>query len=218
MEVCKLCNDKHIITYKHPIFNMLFHECVKCQAIYKDSDNLVSEDKEKLIYDQHQNSMDNIGYVNYLKNFLDAAVYPFVKSGHALDFGSGPTPVLAHILNTQTAFDCEIYDYYYAKKEAVFQKKYDLITSTEVFEHLQNPLDILNEFYKILNDDGIVSIMTLFHPKDRQAFFDWFYIRDPSHIIFYTPKTFEVMAKISGFMIIDTNNYRYVTLKKLPKF
>lgn len=218
MKVCKLCKHKHLITYKHPKFDMTFHECLDCQVIYKDSCNYVSEEKEKMIYDQHQNSMENIGYVNYLKNFLDAAVFPFIQGGHVLDFGSGPTPVLAQILNTHEAFDCDIYDYYYAKQEEVFQKKYDLITSIEVFEHLENPLVVLNKFYEILNEHGIVSIMTLFHPKNKQAFFEWFYIRDPSHITFYTTKTFENMAKATGFKIIDTNDYRYITLKKMPKF
>ncbi|MCD4827258.1 MAG: class I SAM-dependent methyltransferase [Acholeplasmataceae bacterium] len=218
MEVCKLCKSKHTISYKHPSFNMIFHECKDCEVIYKDRFNRVSEAKEKLIYDQHQNSLENTGYVNYLNNFLDAAVYPFIKSGKALDFGSGPNPVLSQLLNAQDLFHCDIYDYYYAKNEEVFKNKYDLITSTEVFEHLDNPLDILNRFYEILNDSGIVSIMTLFHPKDESDFFEWFYIRDPSHITFYTPKTFEILAKASGFMILDTNDYRYITLKKLPKF
>jgi hypothetical protein len=55
--------------------------------------------------------------------------------------------------------------------------------------------------------------MTLFHPKEKDEFFDWFYIRDPSHVTFYTPKTFEVMADKVGFKVIETNNYRYITLK-----
>ncbi|BCR36481.1 class I SAM-dependent methyltransferase [Mariniplasma anaerobium] len=217
MEICKLCNSKHMITYKHPKFDMIFHECLDCEVIYKDKSQILSEEDEKKVYDLHENTIDNPGYVNFLTNFIDSAVIPFIKKGIALDFGSGPGPVLQHILNTKYQFKCDIYDYYYAKHKKVFDKKYDLITSTEVFEHLSNPISILNQFHEILKSQGIVSIMTLFYPKDQETFFDWFYIRDPSHITFFTPKTFEVIASLTGFKVIDTNNYRYITLKKLPE-
>jgi hypothetical protein len=217
MEICKLCNSKKVITYKHPKFDMLFQECLNCQAIYKDDSQCLSEEDEKKIYDLHENSIENQGYVNFLTNFIDSAVIPFIKKGDALDFGSGPEPVLKQILTTKYEFDCDIYDYYYAKQTKVFDKKYDLITSTEVFEHLSDPIGVLNQFHKMLNDQGIVSIMTLFHPKEQTTFFEWFYIRDPSHIIFFTPKTFEVLANLTGFKVIDTNDYRYITLKKLPE-
>lgn len=217
MENCKLCNSKHMITYKHPKFDIVFHECLNCQVIYKDNLQKLSEEDEKKIYDLHENSIENKGYVNFLTNFVDSSVIPFIKKGKALDFGSGPEPVLQQILNTKYQFNCDIYDYYYAKHIEVFEKTYDLITSTEVFEHLSDPVDILNKFHKMLKDQGIVSIMTLFHPKNKELFFDWFYIRDPSHIIFFTPKTFEILAKITKFRVIDTNNYRYITLKKLQE-
>jgi cyclopropane fatty-acyl-phospholipid synthase-like methyltransferase len=90
---------------------------------------------------------------------------------------------------------------------------YDGITSTEVFEHLWKPVDALQKLKSILKKDGILAIMTLFHPKNQDIFFDWFYIRDPSHVTFFTPKTFEVMAKKVGMTVIDTNDHRYITLK-----
>jgi methyltransferase family protein len=217
MEICKLCKSKNVITYQHPKFDMIFHECLDCQVIYKDDLQIMSEEDEKKIYDLHENSIENQGYVNFLTNFVDSSVIPFIKKGSALDFGSGPEPVLQYILNNKYQFNCEIYDYYYAKHTEVFDKTYDLITSTEVFEHLSDPVGTLNNFHKLLNAQGIVSIMTLFHPKDKKTFFEWFYIRDPSHIIFFTPKTFEVISKLTGFQVVDSNNYRYITLKKLPE-
>jgi hypothetical protein len=217
MQICKLCKSKNVITYKHPKFGIIFHECLNCQAIYKDKAQSLSEEDEKKIYDLHENSIENLGYVNFLTNFIDSAVIPFIKKGVALDFGSGPGPVLSQILKNKYNFECSIYDYYYAKHIEVFDKRYDLITSTEVFEHLSDPISTLKQFHEILNMDGIVSIMTLFHPKEQSEFFDWFYIRDPSHITFFTPKTFDVIAKLTGFKVIDTNNYRYITLKKLPE-
>lgn len=217
MKKCKICKSDKTITYKHPKFDMLFHECLNCEVIYKDDSNLISEIEEKKLYDFHENSIENQGYVDFLTNFIKASVTPFIKTGRALDFGSGPGPILSELLKDEYDFEVDIYDYYYAKDEKVFNKTYDLITSTEVFEHLSNPIKILNQFHEMLSKDGIASIMTLFHPKDQLKFFEWFYIRDPSHIIFYTSKTFEMMSKLTGFKVIDTNDYRYITLKKLLK-
>ncbi len=95
----------------------------------------------------------------------------------------------------------------------MFKVSYDGITSTEVFEHLWEPVEILKRLKSILKKDGILAIMTLFHPKDQTTFFDWFYIRDPSHVTFYTPKTFMMMAKKVGLEVIYTNHHRYLTLK-----
>ncbi len=216
METCKLCGSKNMITYVHPKFDMLFHECLDCEVIYKDDRHKMSSIEEKKVYDHHENSMDNEGYVNYLMNFVDSAIIPFIKEGNVLDFGSGPNPVLKEILITKYNFKVSIYDYFYMDNKDVFLNHYDLITSTEVFEHLFDPINSIKQFYKMLYPGGIVSIMTLFHPKEREAFYNWFYIRDPSHVTFYTPKTFEVIAKYNGFKVLDTNQYRYITLMKQP--
>ena len=192
---------------------MLFHECSICEVIYKDESLRISLMDEKEVYEQHENSIENEGYVNFLTNFLDSALIPHLNSGKLLDFGSGPEPVLKQILKDKYHFDVEIYDYFYAKNENVFNVKYDGITSSEVFEHLWNPTKILEKLKSALKKDGILAIMTLFHPKNREALYNWFYIRDPSHVTFYTPKTFEFLAKKVGMKVIDTNDYRYITLK-----
>lgn len=213
MDVCKICGSKHMKTYRHPKFGMTFHECLECEVIYKDLDQKISLTDEKKVYDLHENSIENEGYVNFLSNFVDSALYPFLKSGKLLDFGSGPEPVLKSILEDKYLFEVDIYDYFYAPQQSVFKDTYDGITSTEVFEHLWNPMDVLKKLKSILKKDGILAIMTLFHPKDQMTFFDWFYIRDPSHVTFYTPKTFKIMSEIVGLEVIYTNHHRYLTLK-----
>ena len=215
MNKCRLCGSTNIKSYQHPKYDMLFHECLNCEVIYKDETCILSEIDEKKVYDLHQNTIENEGYVNFLTNFIESAVIPFIKKGKALDFGSGPGPVLSELLKTRYQFDVETYDYYYDKNIEVLNKSYDLITSTEVLEHLKDPLSTLKMFYKMLNDEGIVSIMTLFRPISKNDFFEWFYIRDRSHITFFTPKTFSILASLLDFEVIDTNHYRYITLKKL---
>jgi SAM-dependent methyltransferase len=209
---CIIC-EHETNTFKHHKFDMTFHECTFCEVIFKDPLNHLSETEELKIYEYHQNDLQNEGYVNFLTNFVDAAVFPFVKHSKikALDFGSGPNPVLSHILKSKYGYDVDIFDYFYAKKRVFENQTYDLITSTEVIEHLQQPLEAFKLFKKHLKNEGILSVMTLFHPKDQEVFMEWFYIRDPSHIVFYTPKTFDVISDIVGLKLIFDNDHRYAT-------
>jgi len=215
MQTCKICGSSKLISYHHPKFNILFHECKTCEVIYKDDRHKISLDDEYKVYENHQNTLDNEGYVKFLSDFIDQTVIPYKKCGDLLDFGSGPSPVLSYILKRQYMFHVSIYDIFYAKGVNVFNKTYDVITSTEVFEHLSNPNETFVKLKKSLKDGGILAVMTLFHPNNLDKFNDWFYIRDPSHITFYTPKTFKVLAKKHGFEVLYTNEHRYITLKKI---
>ena len=212
---CKICGTP-TISFKHPKLDILFHECPFCELIFKDPANQVSMEMELAKYDQHQNGDDNLGYVNFLTNFIDSAVIPHIQKGLVLDFGSGPNPLLSKILVEKYKFSVEIYDIFYAKQQVFIGKQYDLITSTEVIEHLSDPLASFKLFDQILAPGGYLSIMTLFYPKDREQFFGWFYIRDVTHLSFFTPRTIEVVAKKIGFNLIETNQYRYAVLYK-PK-
>jgi SAM-dependent methyltransferase len=193
---------------------MFFHECPYCEFIFKDSSIYPSYEDEKKQYDYHQNDEDNIGYVNYLNDFIQSAVFPFMKNGHILDFGSGPNPVLAKLLKNQYGYQVDIYDYYYHHDLDYKNRTYDMITSTEVIEHLRNPMNYFNQFHDLLNPKGYLSMMTLFHPKNQEHFFKWFYIRDITHVSFYTVKTIEVIAEKTGFDMVYTNHHRYIVLIK----
>lgn len=64
-------------------------------------------------------------------------------------------------------------------------------------------------------EDGILRIMNILHPKDKERFVEWYYIRDMSHISFYTPKTMEVIVEKVGLKVIHANLNRYTTFKLL---
>jgi SAM-dependent methyltransferase len=211
--LCKICGKK-TTQFKHPKFDMVFHECEHCSFMFKDESMYLSQEDELSVYNQHENSLENMGYVNYLNNFIDTAVTPFIKTGKVLDFGSGPNPVLSMLLKQAGEFVVDIYDYYYSPFKIYETKTYDLITSTEVIEHIQDPLSYFKLFYELLNKGGILSIMTLFRPSSRNEFFNWFYIRDKSHISFFNLQSFQRIASLVGFKLIYHNDYRVVVFKK----
>lgn len=212
-EKCPVC-ESSTEKIQHPTFGKYF-SCGVCEFIFKSREEIITSTTEKNIYDQHNNSIDQEGYVDFLYGFLHNALFPYIHEYRkGLDFGSGPTPVLAEILQEYHGCSMDIYDLFYSPKKVYRNKKYDFITSTEVAEHLINPMEYFRLFKELLHDNGVLAVMTLFHPRDLNRFISWHYIRDKSHVSFYSIKTMEYIANNIGLEIIYTNDNRYVTFTK----
>ncbi len=187
--------------------------CETCALIYKNTHHHIDPSKEKVHYDHHQNTMDNLGYVKMFERFIAEAIDPFIKNGKGLEFGSGPGPVLYELLKHK-GFAMDYYDPYYHPNQTVFNETYDVITSTEVFEHLSDPVYELTRLSACLKPKGILAIMTSFHPDNDETFLSWWYRRDPTHIAFYRVKTFETLIADLPLEIIHTNDKNIIVFKK----
>ena len=214
---CKICESETSLIH-HLKFGD-YYWCKKCEFISKDEKFILSPEEEHKVYNNHNNSIEDPKYVEFFYQFLDDAVFKYIDDGReGFDFGSGPSPVLAQILERYHDYKMDIYDQFYAKKKPFIGKKYDLVTSTEVVEHLANPIPYFRLFVNLMKDDAILAVMTLFHPNNEEDFLDWYYIRDYTHISFYTPNTFKTIAEKIGLKVIYTNNRRYITLVKDKDF
>jgi hypothetical protein len=211
--MCKICSNLTREIH-HKTFG-IYHVCDLCGFISKDKEDHVSAQAQHTIYDSHHNSIEDPVYVAYFNHFLSEAVFPFVNEGrYGLDFGSGPSPVLAQMLTDTYGYMMDIYDLFYSPHKSYINKTYDLITVTEVVEHLENPLDYLSLFRDHLNENGILSIMTQFHHNNDEDFLDWHYIRDRSHISFCNERTFEIIAEKLNLNIIYSDHKKFVTFRK----
>ncbi len=188
---CRLCNYEGILIEEIP--EPVYYKCPKCDLIYIDDAYILSPEQEKKRYTLHNNSRNNEGYVSMLKDFAGKAVKPFIptiKTG--LDFGCGPSPVLAEILSGMN-IDMDIYDPFFYNDSSFMNKKYDLITATEVLEHLREPQNVLNLLVSLLHENGYLSVMTLFH--DNCDFKSWWYRQDSTHICFFSSATCSWIAQ-----------------------
>jgi len=191
-----------------------YYRCLSCGFIALDEKFIVTSEREKKQYDQHNNSLENEGYVQMFEDFIELSIGTYLEHiNTVLEFGSGPEPVLSVLLKRR-GLEVDNYDLYYAPKKIYKDKSYDLITSTEVFEHLSKPLEILTLLTKHLNSGGYITLMTKFPPEEDQEFLNWWYRRDPTHIGFFTPKSFEVMAKKVGLNFLKTINQNIVVFQK----
>ncbi|MBN2058001.1 MAG: class I SAM-dependent methyltransferase [Candidatus Saganbacteria bacterium] len=213
MVTCKICTQQ-----ARPLFDKqydhTYHACPACGYIFLEGSKVISPAEEKKQYQFHNNGFDNKGYVSMQQAFIDLAVLPYCPAkGRILDFGSGPIPVLAQLLR-RAGFTVDIYDKFFAPEDAWQNNKYDLITVTEVFEHLPDPAIVLKSLASRLNKKGIIAVKTKFHPNDDKAFLDWWYRRDATHISFYTPRTFERLSEMFCLKLLMLNDTEVCLLGK----
>jgi ADP-ribose pyrophosphatase YjhB (NUDIX family) len=210
---CKICGfETRLIEVKRD--QTRYHYCDRCEFISKDQGCRVSEDQEFVIYDRHTNSIEDESYVTYFRNFINKTIFKYRSDGiKGLDFGSGPEPVLSELLKRDYGYDMDIYDKFYAPDRIYEGKTYDLVTSTEVVEHLDDPIEYFKLFRSLLAKDGILAIMTQFHPRDDSKFEGWHYRRDESHISFFTPETIKWIAGIVGLEVVFMDHHKNITLK-----
>ena len=212
--ICPSCKHR-TLPFLHVALAKRFGHCPVCECIHLEKTYQLSNEKEKEKYDQHQNSLENAGYVEMFENFLDFFWNELTcKDYLGLDFGSGPAPVLRELMQRRGAsVDC--YDKFYQPLLVYENKCYDFITSTEVFEHLDNPKEVLTLLASLLKPNGIIALMTLFHHNDRKHFLTWWYPRDLTHITFYTPKTLQMLGAMCGLEVLKTDNKRILVFKKV---
>ncbi|MCF6340949.1 MAG: class I SAM-dependent methyltransferase [Sulfurimonas sp.] len=214
MKRCKLCssNTNSIVDGKT---KKIYHKCLVCQYIFLDKKFYINNVCEKKHYDKHHNDLESLGYVEMFNNLIDEFIEPYIKEiKTVLDFGCGEGEVLPILLEHREV-KCDRYDLFYFPKKIYIDKQYDLILSTEVFEHLQNPLEILKELLIHLKKDAYLLLMSAFHPNDNDEFLKWWYIRDITHIGFFNITTFEHIASEFNLEIIKHNTKNIILFKKL---
>jgi len=191
----------------------LYYHCSHCEAIFIERDEIVDSKEEKERYQGHDNNHQNEGYVKMFEDFLEEAIFPYTEDiNSVLEFGCGPGPVLADLFERE-GYDVDKYDPYFYPEKVFKERKYDLITSTEVFEHFSEPRKEMELLTSHLSDGGYLAVMTSFHPGPEE-FADWWYKWDPTHIVFYNIETFKDIAAQFALQIVYTDSEKYIIFKK----
>lgn len=213
MKKCKIC-DSATTVMTDTKTQKIYHKCKKCSYVFLDEVFYVDEAVEKKHYDKHDNNFESLGYVKMFENLIEKFVYPYKEDlKTALDFGCGEGKVLPVLLE-KSGIECDSYDLFYFPRRVYEGKKYDLILSTEVFEHLQNPLEVFKKLLLHVEKNGYILLMSAFHPDEKEEFLKWWYIRDITHIGFFNLRTFEYLSEKFGLTIIKHNSKNIVLYQK----
>lgn len=186
---CKICNN---LIDKYYIDNNAYFYCPNCEGLFKE--RILDDFNEKKRYDFH--IVDN-NYIIYMNKFFHS-IKSYLLPGLSLDFGCGKIKALEYIFVSNN-LKMYSYDKYYVDFNYK-DYKYDNIILNEVFEHIKEPYKLLEELKMLLNPGGRIIIGTNLHNNN---FNNWWYLRDSTHISFYSIKTFKILALKLNLKIID---------------
>lgn len=208
MEICRVCLEATAVEL--PVAALparSYRHCKNCEAVFVLPDEHLSISDEASFYKLHENSSSDSRYRNYLAPVLEMAWTAFAAGlasmptgALALDFGSGPLKqeeetVVCEFFR-EKGFHTQAYDPHFRPTE-LRESEYDLIVACEVVEHFRDPALELSKLLGLLRPGGVLAIQTEFFPG-LEKFDSWYYRRDPTHVVFYSPRTFEVLAKRFG--------------------
>ncbi len=189
---CLLCGGNKVSFFnkdKHRSFN----SCENCGVIFVSEQDLLTREAEKKRYDQHQNDGEDAGYLAHLTGVVNQVKRTVESGKKGLDFGSGPQPVLSSLL-TESGYEMRYYDLFYQPDTSVFDEKFDFITCCEVIEHAYGAFETWEQIDQILKSGGVLVLKTQLY--DFGVYFkNWYYKNDKTHVVFYTRKSINWVAK-----------------------
>jgi 2-polyprenyl-3-methyl-5-hydroxy-6-metoxy-1,4-benzoquinol methylase len=144
-------------------------------------------------YQTHQNDLRDEGYRKYLSRLCEPLLDRLKPNSSGFDYGCGPGPALAAMLR-EAGHEVAVYDPFFVRDKTPLAGSYDFITCTETAEHFHKPQEEFALLASLLNPGGVLAVMTIFQTDDDR-FENWRYRQDPTHVVFYRPSTFHVIAR-----------------------
>ncbi len=212
---CPLCaapSAEHVHHRDDPTYGPRdYYRCGRCRLIFLSPEQYLTPDQERARYDLHQNHPEDQGYVEFLSQLVEplSALLPAGAGG--LDYGCGPGPTVSVLLR-ERGFPTVVYDPVFFPETTLLHRAYDFVTCTETVEHFYAPRQEWHRFRKLVRPGGLLGIMTGMY-RDVEAFRDWWYHREPTHVGFYHAATFEWIAAQWGWDIREMTT-RVVILER----
>jgi len=211
---CPLCNSQSNFFLAGD--KREYWECSVCRLIFVPEKYFIPEKEEIGHYLKHENSLDNEGYVQMFQEKIQIVQNVCQGVQTILDYGCGYEPVLKNLL-THEGYTVSGYDRYFFP-DSDLSGAFNLILSTETFEHFKEPEKEVARLATLLNPGGYLGVMTRLVPQKnnlpcRESFDNWYYKRDPTHIAFYSSNTFAWIADILEMDIIFNNEKDFIVLQ-----
>jgi hypothetical protein len=218
---CVVCGNtttlygKAVVMKKH---EGVFSQCESCQMIQVENPFWLPEAYKTAIvsYDTGYVAR-NLRCARKTKTLIELSS---TKRSPCLDYGGGYGLFVR--LMRDSGYDFKIFDQYcepiFAREQKINKlspsnSPYQIVTAFEVFEHLQNPLEVATD---ILSASEMLYITTTLLPEGRPALTEWAYFgpEHGQHIAFYTQKSLRHIASITGCYLYSDGNYQHILSKK----
>lgn len=216
---CILCGNKEKVNFlkardrHNPTKEYQYKRCTSCNLVMLE------------------NRIDNKEFYTYNLKPKISAPQKFVlwmffqrlrklkRKGKVLDFGCGVGNLAKYLSKKSYNVDCFEVD-----KQSIDwiknvqklplvknlgNKKYDIIVSEQVMEHLPDPLSTFKKLATSLKDDGIMLISIPNINSLQAKFFKerWFHLDVPRHLNHFYKNSFEILSKKAGLKIIKKHYF-----------
>lgn len=211
---CILCHSKDLVGFSvdgGKLGAKSYFDCNNCRLRFLDPKFHLSFEQEKARYLVHKNNKMDEHYQEFVSPLFNLISDIFTDKVHCLDFGSGESSALSHLLE-KDGFTVTQYDPVFHDNKKVLDASYDVVLATEVVEHFLSPHEEFLLLRRLVNVDGYLGMMTQLL-DDSIDFKNWYYRRDETHVAFYRRETFDWIASHYGFHSPTVHNENLITLR-----
>jgi SAM-dependent methyltransferase len=207
---CPLCKNTGPFQQFTDRLKRTLNKCDRCYLVFVESRYLPEQDEEKSTYEQHKNSIEDVGYVQFLMQAIDPALKFLSKNAKGLDYGCGPGPTLSQLMERK-GYSCQNYDPLFLPELPA--GPFDFVFATECFEHFFDPAKEMEQLILLLKSQAYLIVMTSLW-ENNTNFADWTYTQDNTHVSFFHERTIGFIANKYGFGIVFNDLKRIIILKK----
>jgi hypothetical protein len=215
---CKICNNDSDIIFKAKILNKYdveYYKCRHCSFIQTENPYWLEESYSNAIT-QLDIGLANRNYDLTKKTSLIINAF-FNKKANFIDFAGG-YGLLVRLMRDngfnffrQDKYCDNLFAQHFDITDASIQK-FELATAFEVFEHLVNPMQEIDE---ILSYADSILFSTVLQPSDNINPSNWWYISPEigQHIALYHYDSIKTIAHLKGLNLYSDGKYLHLLTK-----
>ena len=226
---CPVCDSNSRYFFRNRETKRPFFRCEKCLYTFSTEQKPNFEEAKGFFKAQWEESPDGGCPDSYplFYALLESVGRPSLK---ALDFGCGNGEFIRFLRNKgietlgvdPIPVENDMKPYVYSTLDELPEKRFDVITAFEVFEHLDRPRDTLSQLLPFLDQNGFVFIATTLTNRaltNTRCIPYWLYQKDATHIGFFHERTFEWLAARFNleihilrhcFVVLDKSSQRLI--------